>query len=70
MTDFEIEWNKMINGEIYNAVNPEFFKKLEITQLKLWEFNNLKPGQTQKQSEILHTLFGSHGTNMRINQPF
>lgn len=70
MTDFEIEWNRMINGEIYNAVNPEFFKKLEITRLKLWEFNNLKPSQTQKQAEILHTLFGSHGTNMRINQPF
>ena len=70
MTDFEIEWDKMLAGKIYNAAHPEFYRRLEATKIKLWEFNNLRPDQTEKQSEILNTLFGHHGKNIRINQPF
>ncbi|MCM1477750.1 MAG: sugar O-acetyltransferase, partial [Bacteroides sp.] len=31
----------MLNGEIYDAVHPEFLRRLEVTRQRIWEFNNL-----------------------------
>lgn len=70
MTDFNEEWNKMLRGDRYTAVHPEFHRLLEVTRDLLWEFNMLKPSQTVRQKEILHKLLGSHGQRYHINQPF
>lgn len=70
MTDFTLEWQKMLNGEIYNAIHPELQQRLAKTREIIWEFNNLHPSETAKQLEIIRNLFGASGENIVINQPF
>lgn len=70
MTDFATEWNKMLNGEIYEASHPEFLRRLTVTRNKLYEFNNLHPSEIDRQKEIIRGLFGSYGKEFIINQPF
>lgn len=36
---FNEEWAKMLTGEVYDAVHPEFLQRLGVTRRKLWEFN-------------------------------
>ncbi len=63
---FEREWNKMLSGEVYDAVNPRFIEMLMTTRDKLWEFNNLRPYEMDKMKDILRGLLGSHGKNVSI----
>ena len=67
---FEREWNKMLSGEVYDAVNPRFIEMLMTTRDKLLEFNNLRPYEMDKMKDILRGLLGSHGKNFHVNQPF
>lgn len=60
----------MLDGEIYDAVNPRFIEKLEATREKIYEFNRLRPIDRQNQEAILRELFGRCGMNIHINQPF
>lgn len=70
MTNFEQEWQKMLNGEIYSAIHPELQKRLVLTREKIWEFNNLRPSDISRQQEIIRNLLGACGENIVINQPF
>ncbi len=70
MTEFELEWQKMLNGEIYNAIHPELQKRLAQTREKIWEFNNLRPSEISQQQDIIRNLLGACGENFVINQPF
>lgn len=63
-------WQKMMNGEEYDATHSGLRDLLQQTRIKLWEFNNLRPDQTHKMKEILKSLFGSIGERFIINQPF
>lgn len=70
MTDFEAEWQKMLDGGIYEAGRKEFLDRLMATREILFEYNNLPPAATRLQKEILSQLLGSHGENFTFNQPF
>lgn len=70
MTEFEKEWAKMLNGEIYEATDSEFLRLLAVTRDTLWEFNHLRPSEITRQKEIICGLLGSCGKNFTINQPF
>lgn len=63
-------WSNMINGEEYDATHSGLRNLLQITRMKLWKFNNLRPDQTEEMIEILKDLFGSIGERFIINQPF
>ncbi|MBD5311904.1 MAG: sugar O-acetyltransferase [Bacteroides sp.] len=63
-------WKAMVNGEVYDANHPELIRRLKETREKLWEFNSLRPSQSEKKKAILHELLGGHGESFRINQPF
>ncbi len=67
---FEKEWQKMLDGEIYEALHPEFLRRLEETRELLWEYNNLRPSETKRREEIIRGLLGSCGERFHINQPF
>lgn len=62
-------WQKMIAGEIYPAVDPILLEQLELTRLKIWELNGLKPDDKRK-AQIIRDLFGSTGQKFHINLPF
>ena len=68
--ELEEIWNKMLNGEEYDATHSGLRELLQQTRLKLWRFNNLRPDQTYEMNEILRSLFGSIGERFIINQPF
>lgn len=65
-----IEWDKMVSGQKYYAANPQLIAKLMSTREKIYEFNNLRPSETDALNKIIKDLFGSTGSNYIINQPF
>ncbi|MCM1318952.1 MAG: sugar O-acetyltransferase [Muribaculaceae bacterium] len=70
MTKFEEEWAKMLNGEIYDAVHPEFLRRLQETRQKIWEFNNLNPSKPDELNAIFHSIVEDCGEKVHVNQPF
>ncbi len=64
MTDKE----KQRNGELYNPTASDICKMREQGTKLVNEFNSCK--DSKKQMEILKQLFGSIGTNVRVNRPF
>jgi acetyltransferase-like isoleucine patch superfamily enzyme len=70
MKTFEEEWAKMLRGEVYDAVHPEFIRRLEETRQKLWRFNSMDPGATAELKAIFRDVVGKCGERFHINQPF
>lgn len=67
---FDREWDKMLSGEIYDAMHPKFIEMLGTTREKLWEFNNLRPSEMDKMKGILREILGGYGEKFHVNQPF
>ena len=70
INEFEQEWQKMLRGEVYEALHPEFLRRLENTRDLLWEYNSLRPSEEKRREEIIRNLLGSCGEKFHINQPF
>lgn len=70
MTRFEEEWRKMLAGEIYDAAMPEYQTMLAATRMRLWEFNNMNPSDSDGQCALLRGLLGGCGERFHFNQPF
>lgn len=70
MKEYKEIWNKMLNGEEYDATHAGLRELLQQTRIKIWEFNILRPDQTDEMNKILRSLFGSIGERFIINQPF
>ena len=65
------EKETMLAGLVYDAVNPELQEGLQATREALYEFNMLRPSETQRMKEILKGILGFVGDdNFLINQPF
>ena len=70
MGELDEIWEQMLSGEEYDATHSGLRELLKQTRMKLWEFNNLRPDQTDEMNEILRGLFGTIGERFIINQPF
>lgn len=70
MKEYKEIWNKMLNGEEYDATHAGLRELLQQTRIKIWEFNMLRPDQTEEMNKILRSLFGAIGERFIINQPF
>lgn len=70
MSDFEIEWKKMLAGEIYDATSEPFVRKLFQIREKIYDFNALRPSQVEEMEAIVRSLLGGIGEKFHINQPF
>ena len=65
------EKEKMLAGEIYSAVDQELLEELVATREKLFEYNSLRPSETQRMKEIIKELLGHVADNeFLFNQPF
>ena len=60
------EKEKMLAGEVYSAVDPELIEELMATREVLYEYNFLRPSETQRMKEILKGLLG-HVGSLRIS---
>ena len=68
---FMTEKEKMLAGEVYSAVDPELIEELMVTREVLYEYNTLRPSETQRMKDILKGLFGHVADDeFIINQPF
>ena len=67
---FEREWAKMLAGEIYDAGYSEFRDRLIDARVKIKEFNDKDPRDTEVLEKLLRGLLGSCGKNINVNQPF
>ena len=72
MTDpeFEREWQKMLSGEIYDAMPPEFHRRLASTRRLIREFNDLDPMDAESQRDVMRRILGRTGERFHFNQPF
>lgn len=65
------EKEKMLSGMVYSAVDKELTAELCETRELIYDYNALRPSETDKMKEILRKLLGSIGDdNIIINQPF
>jgi len=64
------EREKMISGELYNAVDPDLITELNNVKDRIQDYNNLRPTDLGARREMLMSLLGSCDADVFINQPF
>ena len=63
------EKEKMLAGEVYSAIDPQLLEELKVAREKIYEYNALRPSESDKMKEIIKNLFGHVGDdNFLINQ--
>ncbi|MCM1020588.1 MAG: sugar O-acetyltransferase [Muribaculaceae bacterium] len=67
---FDIEWGKMLHGETYDAVHPEFIRRLALTRRRLWEFNGMDPTDSEGLKAMFRSIVEDCGEKIHVNQPF
>jgi len=64
------EFNKMIDGRLYDA-NDSYLSELRLkSRGTCFEINKLSPDESSKKKKLLKTLFGRLGENFEILSPF
>jgi maltose O-acetyltransferase len=64
------EKRKMLDGELYVALDPELSEERTRTRLLLLELNNSREDEPEKRSEILKQLIPNAGTDLWLQPPF
>ena len=64
------QYERMEKGLIYDPADPEIMSEQLIYQNKLWEFNQLKPGDYEKKQECMREVFAECGDGSYIELPF
>jgi len=65
MTQFE----RMINGLLYDPADPEIMEEQMVFLDRLWEFNRLKPGELELKQQYMRDIFAECGENCYIELP-
>ena len=61
----------MLAGMSYSPIDPELLRGLMETRERIYEYNALRPSETQRMRELLVALLGHVGDDeIVINQPF
>lgn len=64
------EYQKMIDGEVYSAIDRELVMTLNNVKDLCWEYNNLRPTLIKERNEMLREILGRMDDDTFINQPF
>lgn len=64
------EYDKMLSGEVYNAIDPTLLHDLNACKDLCWEYNNLRPTLIEARNRMLHDILGQCDDDTFINQPF
>lgn len=64
------EWQKMVGGETYHALDPELIDRLTAMKERIWLFNRINPSATDEKERALREILGKCGTSPAIVQPF
>lgn len=61
---------KMIAGEVYQAMGRELFDERQYAKEQLYIYNNLEPSKIKQRNQLLKTLFGRSTNLFFIEPPF
>ncbi|MGN0181404.1 MAG: sugar O-acetyltransferase [Candidatus Ornithomonoglobus sp.] len=64
------QYERMVNGLIYNPADDEIMKEQVVFQDLLWVFNQLKPSEYDKKQKYMKEIFAECGDNCYIELPF
>ncbi len=64
------QYERMKAGLIYDPGDEEIMEEQMPYLDKLWEFNNLKPSETEKKEKYMKEVFAECGENCYIEPPF
>lgn len=64
------EYNKMLSGEVYSAIDPYLIEKLNLCKDQCWEYNLIRPTLLKERNEKLRQILGQADEDTFINQPF
>ena len=65
------EKEKMLAGEVYSVYDPELLRELAEAKEKLYDYNALRPSETQRMKDLLMDLLGHiDDDEITIVQPF
>ena len=64
------EWNKMLKGEPYDALNAEILDLLFKTKDRIRQYNQLPPSDNEGRETAIRTILGSYGEHPIVNSPF
>ena len=64
------QYERMINGLIYDPTDEEIIAEQIPFQDKLWEFNKLKPSDYEQKEKYMKEVFAECGDNCYIELPF
>lgn len=65
------EKEKMLAGELYDAnYNPDLIEERKVAKDLCYDFNHLRPSDTEAQQQIMRKLFGKTGNRFEIIAPF
>ena len=68
--DYNVEKQKMLNGELYYSGVEELHNQLVHSKEMCYDFNQLRPKEVEKKKEIIKKLFKKTGENFYIESPF
>ena len=68
--NMKTEYEKMLSGEVYNAIDEGLLKELNACKDRCWEYNQIRPTLIKERNEKLHEILGSCDEDTFINQPF
>ncbi|WP_134091557.1 sugar O-acetyltransferase [Olivibacter sp. XZL3] len=66
----QTEKQKMLNGDLYNALDEELVAARTRSRLLLLELNNSREDEPEKRQEILSKLIPNAGANLWLQPPF
>jgi len=67
MTD---SWQKMVSGEVYDALAPELINELNRVKDLVWQYNQIRPSDYTNKEKAIRALLGKCGVRPIVNQPF
>lgn len=64
------EKEKMLLGELYNAVDPLLIEERTVAKDLCYDYNHIKPSNIEERKEVIKKLFGKTKENFHVEQPF
>ena len=64
------QYERMVNGLIYDPADDEIMKEQVVFQDMLWAFNQLKPSEYDKKQSYMKEIFAECGDSCYIELPF
>lgn len=70
MDNTSSEYEKMLSGEVYNAVDEGLLRDLNACKDLCWEYNQIRPTLIRERNAKLQQILGRCDADTFINQPF